>query len=127
MMATEVQSGDLDSATSSRLEVSIDGLTLSPDPEGEQAPVEDPEPEPGPNANPAEPDGDTEAAAAGEDGEAGRPAMEKKWGFPLQELYGMGLRFFKGTVRRVRGRPTSEPSRASPAQSCLTGCVTVSC
>lgn len=96
MMATEVQSGDLDSATSSRLEVSIDGLTLSPDPEGEQSQVEEPDP------NPAEPGTDTPGAAAaaaaaeGEDGETGKSAIERKWGFPLQELYGMGLKFFKG-------------------------------
>uniref|UniRef100_A0A3P8S493 Golgi resident protein GCP60 n=1 Tax=Amphiprion percula TaxID=161767 RepID=A0A3P8S493_AMPPE len=87
MMATEVQSGDLDSATSSRLEVSIDGLTLSPDPEGEQSPVEEPEP------TPAEPE--TPAAAEGEDGETAKSAIERKWGFSLQELYGMALKFFK--------------------------------
>ncbi|XP_037305666.2 Golgi resident protein GCP60 isoform X2 [Pungitius pungitius] len=89
MMATEVQSGDLDSATSSRLEVSIDGLTLSPDPEGEQTQLEEPRPEPG------EPDTDTSGAAGGEDGETAKSAIERKWGFPLLELYGMGLKFFK--------------------------------
>ncbi|XP_068433512.1 Golgi resident protein GCP60 isoform X2 [Clinocottus analis] len=89
MMATEVQSGDLDSATSSRLEVSIDGLTLSPDPEGEQTQVEEPDPEP------AEPETDTSAAAGGEDGETAKSAIERKWGFPLLELYGIGLKFFK--------------------------------
>uniref|UniRef100_A0A665TJJ1 Golgi resident protein GCP60 n=1 Tax=Echeneis naucrates TaxID=173247 RepID=A0A665TJJ1_ECHNA len=90
-MATEVQSGDLDSASSSRLEVSIDGLTLSPDPdpEGERGPVEEPDPEP------AEPETDTPGAAEGEDGETAKSAIEKKWGFPLQELYGMALKFFK--------------------------------
>ncbi|AWP20027.1 putative Golgi resident protein GCP60 [Scophthalmus maximus] len=89
MMATEVQSGDLDSATSSRLEVSIDGLTLSPDSEGEQGPVEEPQPEP------AEPDAETPDAAEGEDGETARTAIERKWGFSLHELYGMALKFFK--------------------------------
>ncbi|XP_034053635.1 Golgi resident protein GCP60 isoform X2 [Gymnodraco acuticeps] len=89
MMATEVQSGDLDSATSSRLEVSIDGLTLSPDPEDEQLQAQEPEPEA------AEPETDTPAAAGGEDGETARSAIERKWGFPLLELYGMGLQFFK--------------------------------
>uniref|UniRef100_A0A3Q1ELE1 Golgi resident protein GCP60 n=1 Tax=Acanthochromis polyacanthus TaxID=80966 RepID=A0A3Q1ELE1_9TELE len=88
-MATEVQSGDLDSGTSSRLEVSIDGLTLSPDPEGEQSPVEEPEP------TPAEPETETPAAAEGEDGETAKSAIERKWGFSLQELYGMALKFFK--------------------------------
>lgn len=83
MMATEVQSGDLNSATSSRLEVSIDGLTLSPDPEGEE-----------PNSVPAEPRTDTPGDVEGEDAE--KSAMEGKWGFPLLELYGMALKFFKG-------------------------------
>ena len=91
-MATEVQSGDLDSATSSRLEVSIDGLTLSPDPEDEQLQAQEPEPEA------AEPETDTPAAAGGEDGETARSAIERKWGFPLLELYGMGLQFFKGIL-----------------------------
>ncbi|XP_060947220.1 Golgi resident protein GCP60 isoform X2 [Limanda limanda] len=89
MMATEVQSGDLDTAPSSRLEVSIDGLTLSPDPEGDQGQVEEPEP------GPAEPEPETPGAAGGEDGEGGKSAIEGKWGFPLLELYGMALKFFK--------------------------------
>lgn len=92
MMATEVQSGDLDSATSSRLEVSIDGLTLSPDPEGEQSQVEELDP------NSVEPETDTPGTTGGEDGETAKSAVERKWGFPLQELYGMGLKFFKGIL-----------------------------
>lgn len=95
MMATEVQSGDLNSATSSRLEVSIDGLTLSPDPEGEQVQVEEPDP------SLSAPETDTPGAAGGEDGETGKSAIERKWGFPLQELYGMGLKFFKGNFKCV--------------------------
>lgn len=108
-MATEVQSGDLDSATSSRLEVSIDGLTLSPDPEGEQTQLEEPQPEPG------EPDTDTSGAAGGEDGETAKSAIERKWGFPLLELYGMGLKFFKGIsafVQTARARPTRRGQRS---------------
>ncbi|CAL1586458.1 unnamed protein product [Knipowitschia caucasica] len=89
MMATEVQSGDLDSATSSRLEVSIDGLTLSPDPEGEQTQAEEPEPGHVP------PDSVEADSAEDEDGETARSAIEKKWGFQLHELYGMALKFFK--------------------------------
>lgn len=88
-MATEVQSGDLDRATSSRLEVSIDGLTLSPDPEGEQSQAEEPEPQPAP-AESCEP-----GAAGSEHGETDKSAIESKWGFPLLELYGMALKFFK--------------------------------
>uniref|UniRef100_A0A8C6WJ90 Golgi resident protein GCP60 n=1 Tax=Neogobius melanostomus TaxID=47308 RepID=A0A8C6WJ90_9GOBI len=101
-MATEVQSGDLDSATSSRLEVSIDGLTLSPDPEGEQSQAEEPQ------LGPAEVE-NSEPDATGGDGETGKSAIERKWGFPLQELYGMALKFFK--VNYVYGKafhPTYE-------------------
>lgn len=105
MMATEVQSGDLDSATSSRLEVSIDGLTLSPDPEGEQGQVEEPDPQP------AEPDTDTPGAAGGEDGETAKSAIERKWGFSLQELYGMALKFFKGISHFLYPRCPDAESR----------------
>lgn len=92
MMATEVQSGDLDSATTSRLEVSIDGLTLSPDPEGEQNQVEEPNPAPAP------PELEKPVDEEGDDGESTKPAIERKWGFPLQELYGLALKFFKGIL-----------------------------
>lgn len=34
-------------------------------------------------------------ATGGEHGETAKSAIEKKWGFPLQELYGMALKFFK--------------------------------
>lgn len=91
MMATEVQSGDLNSATSSRLEVSIDGLTLSPDPEGED-----------PNLVPSEQGTETPGQAGGEEEDGEKSAMEGKWGFPLQELYGMALKFFKGKYVLLR-------------------------
>ncbi|XP_054617062.1 Golgi resident protein GCP60 isoform X2 [Dunckerocampus dactyliophorus] len=90
MMATEVQSGDLDSAAFSRLEVSLDGLTLSPDPEGEQGQPEEHQPE-----GLEDPDSETPVATGGEDGETAKSSIEGKWGFPLQELYGMALKFFK--------------------------------
>ena len=93
MMATEVQSGDLNNGSSSRLEVSIDGLTLSPDPEGEQEQVTEPDPEL------AEQRTEEQTATDGEDGEEGETAkstIERKWGFPLLELYGLALKFFKG-------------------------------
>ncbi|XP_077409425.1 Golgi resident protein GCP60 isoform X2 [Vanacampus margaritifer] len=107
MMATEVHSGYLDSAASSRLEVSIDGLTLSPDSEGEQAqPEETPPPDAAaaaaaaaePDAAAAaEPDAQTPATleGSGDDGECDKSSVETKWGFPLQALYGMALKFFK--------------------------------
>lgn len=95
MMATEVQSGDLNNGSSSRLEVSIDGLTLSPDSEGEQEQAGEPDPEP------TEQETEEEAAAEGKDGEEGETAkamIERKWGFPLLELYGLALKFFKGIL-----------------------------
>jgi len=88
-MATEVQSGDLNSANSSRLEVSIDGLTLSPDSEGEQEQAETPA------ARSVDQNADNHVSV---DGEEGEPAIEKKWGFDLIELYGLALRFFKGIL-----------------------------
>ncbi|XP_067273689.1 Golgi resident protein GCP60 isoform X3 [Pseudorasbora parva] len=89
-MATEVQSGDLNSANSSRLEVSIDGLTLSPDSEGEQEQAETPA------ARPEEQSDDNPLSVDGEEGEpASSATIEKKWGFDLVELYGLALRFFK--------------------------------
>ncbi|CAL8392595.1 Golgi resident protein GCP60 [Gadus morhua] len=92
MMATEVQSGDLNNGNSSRLEVSIDGLTLSPDSESEPGRVGESDSVPtGPEA--AEP-GSAEAED-GEDGATDKYTMEKKWGFELLELYGMALKFFK--------------------------------
>ncbi|KAG7282047.1 hypothetical protein CRUP_023563 [Coryphaenoides rupestris] len=94
MMATEVQSGDLNNGNSSRLEVSIDGLTLSPDSgDGEPGRAGESEPAPaGPEAAAAEEAG---AAEDGEDGGTDASNMEKKWGFDLHELYGMALKFFK--------------------------------
>ncbi|KAM6954753.1 Golgi resident protein GCP60 [Aplochiton taeniatus] len=92
MMATEVQSGDLNNGTSSRLEVSIDGLTLSPDPEGEQEPVREPD------LKTVQPETEELGAVEDEDGEEGETSkntIERKWGFPLQELYGLALKFFK--------------------------------
>ncbi|XP_036210610.1 Golgi resident protein GCP60 isoform X3 [Myotis myotis] len=86
-----------------RLEVSVDGLTLSPDPEerpgAEGAPLLPPPlppPSPpgagrGPSAagRPPEP-----GAAAGGAAEEAR-CLEQRWGFGLEELYGLALRFFK--------------------------------
>lgn len=114
MMATEVQSGDLDSATSSRLEVSIDGLTLTPDPEGEQSQAEEPE------SIPTEPCTDKPGGAGAEDGETAKSAIERKWGFPLQELYGLALKFFKGTSYLFQRRSFS---RENCSHSNLSKCV----
>ncbi|XP_038398747.1 Golgi resident protein GCP60 isoform X2 [Canis lupus baileyi] len=87
-----------------RLEVSVDGLTLSPDPEerpgAEGAPLLPPPlppPSPpgagrGPGAAGEQP-APGEAAAGGAAEEARR--LEQRWGFGLEELYGLALRFFK--------------------------------
>ncbi|XP_063775036.1 Golgi resident protein GCP60 isoform X2 [Pseudophryne corroboree] len=69
-------------SSAERLEVSIDGMTLTPDPEepaaGEARPVgDDQRPEP-----PAQDEADTRS-------------MEQRWGFSLEELYGLALKFFK--------------------------------
>ncbi|XP_040286520.1 Golgi resident protein GCP60 isoform X2 [Bufo bufo] len=69
-------------SSAERLEVSIDGLTLTPDPEepavGERrVDMEEPSREPAPQD-------DTEAQS-----------LEQRWGFSLEELYGLALKFFK--------------------------------
>ncbi len=93
-MATEVQSGDLNSANSSRLEVSIDGLTLSPYSEGEQELAEMPA-----GLSAEESPGNTELSGDGEEDDPNSSAtIEMKWGFYLVELYGLALRFFKGIL-----------------------------
>ncbi|XP_069624505.1 Golgi resident protein GCP60 [Ranitomeya imitator] len=68
-------------SSAERLEVSIDGLTLSPDPEeaagGEREEAEE-------QSRELPPQDDTEALSP-----------EQRWGFSLEELYGLALRFFK--------------------------------
>lgn len=88
-----------------RLEVSVDGLTLSPDPEerpgAEGAPLLPPPlpPPPAgsgrvPGAGGEQPGEPGEAAAGGAAEEARR--LEQRWGFGLEELHGLALRFFRG-------------------------------
>lgn len=98
MMATEVRSGDLNSGNSSRLEVSIDGLTLSPDPEGDQEHVKplDASLEGRTNGDHGAGDGE-DGEEEEEEGESARSSIERKWGFCLVELYGLALKFFKGS------------------------------
>ncbi|XP_077024689.1 Golgi resident protein GCP60 [Tamandua tetradactyla] len=87
-----------------RLEVSVDGLTLSPDPEerpgAEGAPLLPPPlPPPSPPGSgrgpgaPGEQLESGEAVAGGAAAEARR--LELHWGFGLEDLYGLALRFFK--------------------------------
>ncbi|XP_061099306.1 Golgi resident protein GCP60 isoform X2 [Conger conger] len=91
MMAMEIQSSDANSGSSSRLEVSIDGLTLSPDPEGDQEHVERTD------SQQLEQESEVQSSPEGKDVEEGETAtaMERKWGFSLEELYGLALKFFK--------------------------------
>lgn len=70
-------------SSAERLEVSIDGLTLTPDPEEPAAGEGGPEVEEQSREPP--PEDDTEAQS-----------MEQRWGFSLEELYGLALKFFKG-------------------------------
>ncbi|KAL4630476.1 hypothetical protein GN956_G16210 [Arapaima gigas] len=94
-MAAELQRPDTSSGGSSRLEVSIDGLTLSPDSEGEQEQVD--------RLNPLvhRDENEVQSKAHCSDGEEVESAktMERKWGFSLQELYGLAVKFFKGMMR----------------------------
>lgn len=94
-----------------QLEVSLDGLTLSPDseerPGAEGAPL---------LQSPPSPPG-VAAAAEGAAEEARR--MEQHWGFGLEELFGLALRFFKServpSSLRGRGPPgPAPPTRARP-------------
>ncbi|XP_033859502.1 Golgi resident protein GCP60-like [Acipenser ruthenus] len=87
-MTMEVQRSYQNSGRSSRLEVSIDGLTLSPDPEGElelNYRTGDPLLEHREAESLPEEKGEGETAKT----------MERKWGFSVQELYGLALKFFK--------------------------------
>lgn len=84
-----------------QLEVSLDGLTLSPDSE-ERPGAEGAPPQKPPSSAPGNGLGSGasgqqrepgEAAAEGAAEEARR--MEQHWGFGLEELYGLALRFYK--------------------------------
>lgn len=88
---------------SGRLEVSVDGLTLSPNSEAPPPPCEA-------RPGPGEPGAGRSRAAAGPGcaeagGEEAALSPERRWGFALEELYGLALRFFKGTDGRGAPRP----------------------
>lgn len=87
-----------------RLEVSVDGLTLSPNAE---APPCEARPVHGDSAagrNRAGPDCPSQAEAGGEEAAAAAAlSPERRWGFALEELYGLALRFFKGNSFGARG------------------------
>lgn len=111
-MATEVQSGDLNGGSASRLEVSIDGLTLSPDSEGEadQADALGPHSCEHSTADPS----DTSSRDDGE--QDAENSVERIWGFPLVELYGLALRFFKGTKFKLKVNLYSRASLSETVQ-----------
>ncbi|XP_033916856.1 Golgi resident protein GCP60 [Melopsittacus undulatus] len=76
--------------SSDRLEVSVDGLTLSPTAElPEQGDPAAGRSRAGPGA-PGQAEAGGEAAA-----EEAALSLERRWGFALEELYGLALRFFK--------------------------------
>lgn len=86
--------------SSERLEVSIDGLTLSPDSEETRPGQADVRPLPlagSRGGTSGQPGGQVrdEAGGDGDDGD-GALNLERRWGFGLEELYGLALRFFKG-------------------------------
>ncbi|KAG9336307.1 hypothetical protein JZ751_002654 [Albula glossodonta] len=84
----EVRYADPNSNSSSRLEVSVDGLTLSPDPEDDQEQCQSPVPDQSSELqNPSK-------EQNGDDGDTAK-RMELRWGFSLEELYGLALKFFK--------------------------------
>lgn len=111
-----------------QLEVSLDGLTLSPDseerPGAEGAPLQTPPSSPpgnglGSGAAGQPPREPGEAAAAEGAAEEAR-RMEQHWGFGLEELYGLALRFYKSeraghSPLRGRGQAVpAPPTRARP-------------
>lgn len=106
VLAEEAQQPEMAAVLNAeRLEVSVDGLTLSPDPEerpgAEGAPLLPP-----PLPPPSPPGSGRGPGVAGEQPESGEAAaggaaeearrLEQRWGFGLEELYGLALRFFKG-------------------------------
>ncbi|XP_070788520.1 Golgi resident protein GCP60 [Pituophis catenifer annectens] len=88
--------------SSERLEVSIDGLTLSPDSEETRPGQADVRPLPlagSRGGTSGQPGGQVRDEAGGDgdgDGDGdGALNLERRWGFGLEELYGLALRFFK--------------------------------
>lgn len=112
--------------SSDRLEVSVDGLTLSPNAEVPPCEARPAQGEPAAGRSRAGPGSPGAAEAGGEAAEEAALSLERRWGFALEELYGLALRFFKGEPGRWPGphRPlpgtgaatdTGELRAASPA------------
>uniref|UniRef100_A0A674HA88 Acyl-CoA binding domain containing 3 n=1 Tax=Taeniopygia guttata TaxID=59729 RepID=A0A674HA88_TAEGU len=81
--------------SSDRLEVSVDGLTLSPNAEVPPCEARPAQGEPAAGRGRAGPGAPGAAEAGGEAAEEAALSLERRWGFALEELYGLALRFFK--------------------------------
>ncbi|XP_074753417.1 Golgi resident protein GCP60 [Athene noctua] len=81
--------------SSDRLEVSVDGLTLSPNAEAPHCEARPGQGEPAAGRSRAGPGSPGQAEAGGEAAEEAALSPERRWGFALEELYGLALRFFK--------------------------------
>ncbi|KAM6406504.1 Golgi resident protein GCP60 [Pluvialis apricaria] len=82
--------------SSDRLEVSVDGLTLSPNAEVPHCEARPGQGVPAAGRSRAGPGSPGQAEAGGEAAEeAAALSPERCWGFALEELYGLALRFFK--------------------------------
>ncbi|XP_059688638.1 Golgi resident protein GCP60 [Gavia stellata] len=82
--------------SSDRLEVSVDGLTLSPNAEVPHCEARPGQGEPAAGWSRAGPGSSGQAEGGGEATEdATALSPERRWGFALEELYGLALRFFK--------------------------------
>ncbi|XP_063160403.1 Golgi resident protein GCP60 [Candoia aspera] len=90
--------------SSERLEVSIDGLTLSPDSEDARPGQADARPLPlagsrggrvGTCGQPGQARDEAGGDSDSDGGGGGALSLERRWGFGLEELYGLALRFFK--------------------------------
>lgn len=95
---------------SDRLEVSVDGLTLSPTAEVPPCEAGPAQGEPAAGRGRAGPGSPGAAEAGGEAAEEAALSLERRWGFALEELYGLALRFFKGEP----GNRGSHPHRGAP-------------
>ncbi|XP_061206476.1 Golgi resident protein GCP60 [Neopsephotus bourkii] len=82
--------------SSDRLEVSVDGLTLSPNAEVPHCEARPEQGDPAAGRSRAGPGSPGQAEAGGEvAAEEAALSLERRWGFALEELYGLALRFFK--------------------------------
>lgn len=101
--------------SSDRLEVSVDGLTLSPNAELPPCEARPGQGEPAAGWSRAGPGSPGQAEAGGEAAEEAALSPERRWGFALEELYGLALRFFKGEAARRRGPRTPRRDRGGVA------------